>query len=194
MKQPHSREQTNRRFLRTAAAFYLPLMAIPLGWQAVSGGSNLFYPGGFSPAGTIGGLITGIPAGLMVVAFSALAMRRTRWGRTLARTFAEILGGLTGAQCWWLALLSGFGEEMFFRGLLQPRLGLVITSLLFGLVHFAPRRELFPWTAFSIGAGFLLGWLYQFSGNLVAPIACHVVVNGINLRGISRFAKIPPSP
>ena len=190
---PPSRAQMNRRFLRTAATFYLLLMAIPLWWQAASEGPNLFYPGGFSLADTIGGLISGILAGLMVVAFSAFAMRRTEWGRTLARTFAEILGGFTSAQGWWLALLSGFGEEMFFRGLLQPHLGLVITSLIFGLVHLAPRRELLPWTIFSIGAGFLLGWLYQFAGNLVAPIACHVVVNGINLRGIARSAKVPPS-
>lgn len=179
----------NRQFLRTAAAFYLLLMAIPLLWQTASEGPNLFYPGGFSLSDTIAGLITGILAGLMVVAFSAFAMKRTRWGRTLARIFAEILGGLTVAQAWWLALLSGFGEEMFFRGLLQPSLGLVITSLLFGLVHFAPRRELFPWTVFSIGAGFLLGWLYQFSGTLVAPIACHVVVNGINLGMITRGSE-----
>jgi membrane protease YdiL (CAAX protease family) len=127
----------------------------------------------------------GLLAGLAVVTLSGFTMRRTAWGRKLAETFAAILGPLSRSQAWVLALLSGFGEEIFFRGLLQPALGLVITSLLFGLAHFLPRREILPWTLFSIGAGFLLGWLYQFSGNLVAPIACHVLVNGINLGRIA---------
>jgi membrane protease YdiL (CAAX protease family) len=80
---------------------------------------------------------------------------------------------------------------MFFRGLLQPYLGIVITSIVFGLAHFVPRRDLFPWMLFSVAAGFLLGWLYQFSGNLLAPIACHVIVNGINL---TKITKLVPRP
>jgi hypothetical protein len=45
-----------------------------------------------------------------------------------------------------------------------------------------------PWTLFSVAAGFLLGGLYAFAGTLVAPIACHLVVNGINLARIARSA------
>jgi len=63
---------------------------------------------------------------------------------------------------------------MLFRGLLQPWLGLTATSVLFGLLHVIPRREMIPWTIFSVAAGFLLGWLFAFSGTLVAPIACHI--------------------
>ncbi len=178
------------RLLRTAALFYGLLMLVPLGWRAARGGPSLFHPGGFSLADTVAGLGLGLLAGLGVVALSGLTMRRTAWGRRLADTFARILGPLPGSHAWALALLSGFGEEMFFRGMLQPALGLVITSLLFGLVHFIPRREILPWTCFSIGAGFLLGWLFQFSGTLVAPIACHVLVNGINLGRITHGPRV----
>lgn len=178
------------RLLRTAALFYGLLMLVPLGWRAARGGPSLFHPGGFSLADTVAGLGLGLLAGLGVVALSGLTMRRTAWGRRLADTFARILGPLPGSHAWALALLSGFGEEMFFRGMLQPALGLVITSLLFGLVHFIPRREILPWTCFSIGAGFLLGWLFQFSGTLVAPIACHVLVNGINLDRITHGPRV----
>ena len=34
-----------------------------------------------------------------------------------------------------IALTAGIGEEIFFRGLLQPRVGIVATSVLFGVVH-----------------------------------------------------------
>ncbi|MFQ5457043.1 MAG: hypothetical protein ACE5FC_01120, partial [Myxococcota bacterium] len=125
MEPPPVPQRVNRRFLRTAALFYALLMLIPLWWDAASEGPGLFYPGGFSLADTIGGLVSGTLAGLVVVGFSAFAMRHTAWGRALARNFAEILGGLTIAQGWMLALLSGFGEEMFFRGFLQPRIGLI---------------------------------------------------------------------
>jgi membrane protease YdiL (CAAX protease family) len=174
-----------RHLLRTATLFYAALMLVPLWWMAASEGPDPFYPGGFSWADTVGGFITGTLAALAVVAFSAIVMSRTRWGRALGHAFARALGPLTRAQVIWLSLLSGVGEEMFFRGLLQHYLGLTITSVLFGLLHFVPRREMLPWTLLSIAAGFLLGWLYAFAGTLVAPIACHVLVNGINLNRIA---------
>ncbi|MDP3937952.1 MAG: hypothetical protein Q8R92_07425, partial [Deltaproteobacteria bacterium] len=114
-----------RRFMRTAVAFYGLLMAVPLWWQAASEGPGLFYPEGFSVADTVGGFVTGALAGLGVVGLSALTTQYTRWGRALADAFAALLGRLSGREVWALALLSGFGEEMFFRGFLQPRLGLV---------------------------------------------------------------------
>ena len=81
---------------------------------------------------------------------------------------------------------------MFFRGWLQPWIGLPVTSVLFGVLHFVPRRAMLPWTLFSIAAGFLLGGLFVFSGTLVAPVACHALVNGINLMRIARLAEAAP--
>jgi membrane protease YdiL (CAAX protease family) len=188
MSEAYTGGAPRRDLFRTAVFFYLALMLVPLWWKAASEGPDLFYPEGFSWADTIGSLVTGTLAGLLVVWLSGVAMRRSRWGRTLRDNFARVLGPLRLRDAWALAFLSALGEEMFFRGLLQPRLGLPITSVLFGLVHFVPRREMLPWTLFSIAAGFLLGGLYAFAGTLVAPIACHLVVNGINLARIARSA------
>ena len=182
--------RSRRDLLRTATLFYAALMLVPLWWMAASEGPNPFYPEGFSWADTIGGFILGTLAALAVVALSGIVMSRTRWGRALTQAFARVLGPLTRLQVLWLALLSGVGEEMFFRGLLQPTLGLTITSVVFGLLHFVPRREMLPWTIFSIAAGFLLGWLYAFAGTLVAPIACHALVNGINLARIAGERRV----
>ena len=107
----------------------------------------------------------------------------------LARELGALLGRLALAECLLLAAVSGVAEEAFFRGALQPRVGLVAASLIFGLAHFAPKRELAPWTVFSIGAGFLLGALFDATGNLLAPVVAHVLINAVNLRMIAtRYA------
>ena len=82
--------------------------------------------------------------------------------------------------------MSGFAEEAFFRGALQPRVGWLAASVLFGLAHFAPSRALLPWTGFAIVAGGILGGLYAATGNLLAPVLAHALVNALNLRWLSR--------
>jgi membrane protease YdiL (CAAX protease family) len=100
------------------------------------------------------------------------------------------LGPLSTRDCLVLALLSGIAEEALFRAALQPDVGLVAASLLFGLAHLAPRRELAPWTLFAVAAGLLFGALFDATGNLVAPCVAHFLVNAINLR---RLAPRPPT-
>ncbi len=126
-------------------------------------------------------LALGLAAGAVLLAASHLATRTTRWGEELARALAEALGSIPLAGAIGLALASGIAEEMLFRGALQPRVGWMAAGVLFGLVHFAPRRELLPWTGFAIVAGLLFGGLFQVTGNLVAPIVAHVLVNAVNI-------------
>jgi hypothetical protein len=111
-------------------------------------------------------------------------------GRLLAQRLAEILGPLSGAQVVVLALASGLGEEAFFRGALQPRVGLLLASLLFGMAHLVPRRELLPWAGFAALAGVLLGALFDYTGNLLAPATAHVFINAVNLHWLSRASTL----
>ncbi len=104
----------------------------------------------------------------------------------MGRFLGHVLGRIDWRRCLLLAALSGVAEETLFRGMLQPRVGLVAASLLFGLAHFVPRRELLPWTLMSIAAGFLLGWLFDTTGNLVAPVVAHAGINAVNLRFVSQ--------
>ena len=128
----------------------------------------------------------GLLLGLVVVLLSSWLTRATRAGDRLARALAQLIGRRTTGECVALALASGIGEEAFFRGAMQPQLGLVATSLCFALAHFAPRRDLLPWAGFSLAAGFALGGLFEATGNLVAPVVAHAVVNAVNLRLLSR--------
>jgi hypothetical protein len=157
-------------------------------WASISG-ESLFYVSDAAASRRVAPLRdTG--AGVLVAAVTIFASgeltRRTRWGKDLARALGVLLGEIRLADCVMLALASGVAEEAFFRGALQPRIGLVAASLVFGLAHFAPRRELAPWTLFSVAAGFALGALYELTGNLLAPVVAHVLINAVNLRALTR--------
>ena len=80
-----------------------------------------------------------------------------------------------------VAVLSSVGEEAFFRGALQPELGIVATSVLFGALHVGPDRRYLLWTLWAVGAGFLFGFLYERTGGLLAPASAHVLHNAATL-------------
>jgi len=169
--------------VRAAAQFYALLLAGAIVWAFCLDESLIFR----SPASEVRGIrvgadfALGIAAAAVVIGFSDWLTRRTQLGRDLAAVLAGVLGSRSVGECIFLALVSGFAEEAFFRGALQPHVGLVIASLIFGVVHFVPRREFLPWTAFAVAAGFLLGWLFETTGNLVAPVVAHTTINAVNL-------------
>jgi len=169
--------------VRVAAQFYALLLGAAIVWSFWLGESLLFR----SPSDEARGVrigadfALGIAAAFVVIGLSEWLTRRTRLGRELAAALSGVLGRRSPVECVFLALVSGLGEEAFFRGALQPQVGLVAASLIFGAVHFVPRREFLPWTAFAIAAGFLLGWLFETTGNLVAPIVAHATINAVNL-------------
>jgi len=178
------------RLVRVASVFYGAMLAVALGWRTAWGGESLLYAGpeaaarGLDPAGDVA-LGAGCAAG--VIAVSWVLTRHTGWGTRLARALAGLLGRPRLGQILWLALASGVAEEAFFRGALQPRVGLVAASLLFGLAHFVPQRAFLPWTAFSVAAGFLLGGLFELTGSLLAPVVAHALINGVNLTLLTRL-------
>lgn len=89
----------------------------------------------------------------------------------------EIFAGMSILELASLCVLAGIGEEFFFRGFLQARLagltdpwmGLVLSSAIFGLLHWITP----VYALFAAAAGFYLGWLFLFSGNLVLPAVAH---------------------
>jgi uncharacterized protein len=174
--------------LRLAVIAYGLLTAIALAWNAWAGRPWAYLDASAAARGVdwARDLALGLATAVAVIAVSHLITVRTRWGAALAEELARALGPLTLFECAALAGLSGFAEEAFFRGALQPRLGWLGASLVFGLAHFAPRRELWPWTGFALLAGGLLGALFEATGNLAAPIAAHAAINAVNLRLLTR--------
>ena len=68
-----------------------------------------------------------------------------------------------------ISLAAGIGEELFFRGALQPEVGLIPASLVFGVLHMGTRGTIaFGGWAAVMGAA--LGWLAVATEGLLAPI------------------------
>jgi membrane protease YdiL (CAAX protease family) len=137
-------------------------------------------------------LLGGIAFGSFVVLSSRLAVQRFEWARRLhleLRPFAQGLD-LTGIVV--LALLSSAGEELLFRGLLQPWMGLWPQALLFGLVHQMPGPSRWIWVTWALLVGLALGALFEVTGSLLGPLAAHALVNGLNLNYLKHHAPAAP--
>lgn len=84
----------------------------------------------------------------------------------------------------WLGLLPGLSEELLFRGIMLPALGLnlaavIISSLLFGVLHLSGANQ-WPYVVWATIVGFALGYVALITGNLLIPIIAHVVTNLIS--------------
>lgn len=145
------------------------------------------------PASTGLALISGALVALLVVAATRVMVRRVGWARALHVEFRGLLGPLAGWEIAFFALTSGVAEEVFFRGAMQPAVGIVVSSLVFGVVHVGPGRKFLPWTLWAIGMGFVFAGLYQLTGELLAPIVAHVAINYENMHFIAGYDPSPAS-
>ncbi|MBA3587333.1 MAG: CPBP family intramembrane metalloprotease [Chloroflexi bacterium] len=83
-----------------------------------------------------------------------------------------------------VVILAPIAEEVFFRGVVfnawlregGRRWAFIGSSALFALIH-ASIVALVP--IFLLGLA--LAWIYQRTGNLLAPIAMHAMVNGVSV-------------
>jgi len=96
------------------------------------------------------------------------------------QTIPELLTGILV-----IGVFAGIGEEMFFRGVVQPKLklytnsahwGIWLTAIIFSAIHvqfygFIPRVFL----------GALFGYLYLYSGSLLYPILAHIFNNTLTV-------------
>lgn len=72
---------------------------------------------------------------------------------------------------------AAFGEELFFRGLLLPWMGLLPSSLLFGVLHVSPGESWVYYGATTTVIGLGLGGLFLAMDNLLACMVAHVSYN-----------------
>ena len=184
-----SRPVSPARLVRLGLYFYAALMAAALVWRVGGYGEPIFFvselerSAGMSPIRNFG---AGLLVGAAVLTASGLWTAYSRVGDALARELAAAIGPLGLPNALLLAFASGFAEEMFFRGALQPRVGLLGASFLFACVHFVPSRSLLPWAIFALIAGLLLGGLFVSTGNLIAPLTAHILINAVSLPFLER--------
>jgi membrane protease YdiL (CAAX protease family) len=179
------------RITTLATVVYGPLTVGALAWAWFGGGRLAWeldapwlsapYVGRLALSLTLGSALA-----LAVVAVTPVLVRRTQWARDLHLELGEIISPLSSVEITWLALASGFAEELFFRGAMQPVLGLLITSMIFGAVHVGPKRVFLAWATWAFVMGALLGLIFELTGVLWGPILAHVWINQRNMTFIRR--------
>lgn len=86
---------------------------------------------------------------------------------------------LTWPQVIYVSLCAGIGEEILFRGALQPFLGIVLTALIFVAIHgyLNPRDwRISIYGLFMTAVITILGWLTREYGIMVAILA-HTIID-----------------
>lgn len=81
----------------------------------------------------------------------------------------------------WLGLLPGLSEELLFRGVMLPALGLniiavIFSSILFGVLHLSGAGQ-WPYVVWATIVGFALGYCALITGNLLVPVIAHIITN-----------------
>jgi membrane protease YdiL (CAAX protease family) len=136
-------------------------------------------------------LAVGLAFGALVVMLTRVVVPKVSWARALHRQLRPIAASISLTGIAVLALLSAVGEELFFRGLLQPWMGLVPQALLFGLAHQVPGPSRWVWVCWATAMGLALGATFELTGSLAGPLAAHALVNGLNLAYLKRHDPDP---
>lgn len=156
------------RFVRQAALFYGALAIVAAVWNGLRGREFIFASS--VPLSLGLGFLTASATVALGVLFYRFVPNMRQIADELAPTLVD---NADRSSLVLLSLFSGVGEEMLFRGAVQPEFGLVVAALAFGLVHVGPDRRYLVWTAWAVLAGFLFGYLYDLSGGLLAPMIAH---------------------
>jgi hypothetical protein len=145
-------------------------LVYPRPWLALAPGASHSYS-----------LLLGLSLGGLLVMGTRYAVERYQWARELHGALRPFAHSMSTTTIVLLALLSGLAEELLFRGLLSPWLGILPQAVIFGVAHQLPGPSRWVWVGWATAVGVLLGSLFALTGSLLGPIAAHVLVNGINL-------------
>lgn len=167
-------------------AFYGVMLAAAFGIGAWQGAIGVWLP---RPGDAATHAVVGLAVGLLVVLFSRVAQRQFDWARALSSEFQSMLGGFARRDAFMMASMSALGEELLFRGVIQssfpdPFFGVVLTAGIFAALHVGPSKTFLPWTVMAFVVGLMFGALALLTGDLLAPIVAHGVINFLNLREI----------
>lgn len=124
--------------------------------------------------------VEGVVLGLAIAGVSFLVYRLWPAYRECATEYMKLVLGPLGRFDWiWLGLLPGLSEELLFRGVALNGVGLLASSLLFGLLHMFELKQ-WPYAVWATAVGLALGSATLITGNLLVPLIAHVTVNWIS--------------
>ncbi|MGD1940010.1 MAG: lysostaphin resistance A-like protein [Leptolyngbyaceae cyanobacterium] len=127
-------------------------------------------------------LLVGLGVGIGITGASAIAYRLWPGYRNSADVYLKlVLEPLAWGDLIWMGLLPGLSEELLFRGVMLPAIGLniygvIFSSLCFGVLHLSSLQQ-WPYVAWATLIGLVLAMSALLSGNLLIPILAHTTTN-----------------
>lgn len=159
------------------------LLSVSILWIFLIPRDNVFIYLKFNFRAILEGVLTGIGLAICGYGFYNLAKKVKKLSSTV-ELFEQVLSpafkNLKGIDIVFLSCVSGFCEEVFFRGLLLSRFGLIISSLAFAALHL-PGLKYWIYALWAALSGALFGWLFILSGSLWLPISAHALNNIIGM-------------
>ena len=169
--------------VRALCLSYIALGLLALGLIRVRDGDHFaFDPLSLPSANWPVPLAVSLGLVLVVNLISVRAIKHLPSMTQCAKDIRLWLGDLSAGQILLIALASGVGEEIFFRGWLLNEIGLFLSSLIFGLVHLPPNRNWRYWPLFAFIIGLLLGAICLWTHTLLFAVAAHAGINYLNLK------------
>jgi len=192
-----SEPEATQQFVRLAVVVEggIGLVAVGLGWLL---GHPPMMSIHWDAAGAAHGILATVPLVVLLWACVRLPFRPLQeLLRFVEDHLVPWMRDCRLAEMALIAALAGLGEEMLFRGVIQPALAdwlggpagpwiaCVVVALLFGLVHWLT-------TTYAILAsliGLYLGGLWLATGNLLVPIAAHALYDFVALVYLAKIRK-----
>jgi membrane protease YdiL (CAAX protease family) len=154
-------------------------MAVALGHDPLACRGWLGMQG---PAAVLSSLGAGVCIGALTIAATRAMVRRAAWARALHSALRPTVHGAGDGMLVAVAGAGALGEELLFRGLLVPVLGVVLSAIVFGALHQIRGHARWWWMAWATLMGLLFGAVFEVTGSLAGPIVAHAMINAANLR------------
>jgi hypothetical protein len=175
-QEPEMEPLTRNQVLIAMGVTAIALLAISKLWLQFSSVSLLTW------SWNAIGLLWGVGIGVGITLASTLIYRLWPAYRHSADFYLElVLKPLLWPDLIWLGLLPGLSEELLFRGVMLPAvglnaIGLIFSSLCFGVLHLSGAKQ-WPYVVWATVVGLLLGWSAIATTNLLVPVVAHIVTN-----------------
>jgi hypothetical protein len=130
-------------------------------------------------------LSSGVAIGLGITGLSAITYRLWPSYRESADFYLTlVLKPLTLADLMWLGILPALSEELLFRGVMLPAIGLdpigiILSSVCFGIVHMSGIQQ-WSYAIWAALVGMIFAVTMVETGNLLIPIVAHLTTNIIS--------------
>ena len=95
---------------------------------------------------------------------------------SLPTNVRQLLGGLPAYFFAFAVIVAPIDEEILFRGFLVPRIGIILSAFIFGILHFLSYASISEFIAAFV-FGLIAGYAFKRTRSLYSTIIPHVLVN-----------------